>query len=81
MLYGEKKNSRELFDGEISMAKLRNTKEYSISNNFFYNLFLELKCPVIKQFPVVLIINSVKECFTNQAMLVSDQHSLSKEST
>lgn len=63
------KNPRELFDEEISTAKLRNTKEYCISNNLFSNPFLQLKCPVIKQFPVILIINCIEECFTNQVIL------------
>lgn len=83
MLYGEKKkNPTELFYEKISMAKLRNTKEYCISNNFFCKPFLELKSLVIKQFPVVLIISSIEKFFTNQAILaVRPAFSLSKEST
>lgn len=34
---------KELLDEEISTAKLKNNKEYSISNNFFANLIIELK--------------------------------------
>lgn len=82
MLYGEKKLTKELFDEKISMAKLRNTKEYCFSNNFFCKPFLELKSLVIKQFPVVLIISSIEKFFTNQAILaVRPAFFLSKEST
>lgn len=39
---------KELLDEEISMEKLKHTKEYYISNNFFANTIIELtKIPCI----------------------------------